>query len=174
MNFQKLPVLVNNNIHVIVETTKGSSVKYGYDSKVEAMEVRHILTNGSAFPFNFGFIPLTVAEDGDPLDVIIVSDLPFTMGVLVKCRVIGAFLAKQEKDGELIRNDRIVAVPVADKTLDYITAMEDLNESYLKKIENFFVSYNKARNVKFIPTIRLESSKAMQLINKHVKEVFYL
>jgi inorganic pyrophosphatase len=174
MNFSKLPILKKNNIHVVIETSKGSTIKYGYDSKVDTMEVRHILTNGSAFPFNFGFIPHTVADDGDPLDVIVLNDVSLPMGVLITCRVIGAFLAKQEKEGTLVRNDRIVAIPVADKTSDHITSLKDLNETQLKKIEDFFVSYNKARNIKFIPGARLEPSKTFELITKHVQEVFYL
>src|SRR5215510_7258902 len=95
-------------IDVIVETPKGSKYKYKFDVKKNRFKVKKLLPSGLAFPYDFGFIPGTKGDDGDPLDVMIFSEDSFLRGSIVKCKIIGAIKAKQSSDEETVRNDRII------------------------------------------------------------------
>ena len=98
-------------ITAIVETPRGSAQKYDYDPKNKWFELSKIMPAGMVFPFDFGFIPNTKGEDGDPLDIIIISELKSFPGCVMKCRIIGAITAEQTEKGETVRNDRFLAVP---------------------------------------------------------------
>jgi inorganic pyrophosphatase len=94
-------------VNVIIETPKGSRVKYAYDLDVGLFQVKKALPEGMTFPFNFGFIPGTAAEDGDPLDIFILNEEPLVPGCLLKVTVAGVIKAKQIEDGKSVRNDRV-------------------------------------------------------------------
>src|SRR5438046_3067059 len=96
---------VKGTIEVIVETPKGCRNKYAWDEKKERFRLNKILPSGAVFPFDFGFIPKTKGEDGDPLDILIIMDEPAFPGCLLECRVVGALKAAQtERDGRTERN----------------------------------------------------------------------
>src|SRR3954464_9304827 len=104
-------------LNVVIETPKGSRVKYSYDEKTGMLELKKALPEGMVFPFNFGFIPGTKAEDGDPLDVLVVNEESLLSGCLVKARLIAIIEAEQkEQDGTKVRNDRLVAMAIAKQT----------------------------------------------------------
>ena len=97
-------------IQVIIETPKGSRNKYAFDPDQRIFELKKVLPAGMAFPYDFGFIPSTVAEDGDPVDVLVLMDEPAFPGCLLRCRLIGVIEGEQGKKKDCERNDRIVAV----------------------------------------------------------------
>lgn len=133
-------------IDVIIETPKGSTQKYDYDPKKKLFELNKILPSGLVFPYDFGFIPDTKGEDGDPLDVIVISEFNSFPGCLMKCRIIGVIKAEQsEKPGKtkLIRNDRYLAIPKFANIFEKINSSEDLPSKTLTELEDFFVYYNK-------------------------------
>src|SRR5688572_25722371 len=100
-----------NCINAVIETIQGSRNKYTYDSEEEYFKLNKILPAGTSFPLDFGFIPYTLGQDGDPLDVMVISDAPFVTGCVVESRVVGILLVRQvESKGVSIRNDRIIAV----------------------------------------------------------------
>lgn len=90
-----------NTIQVIIETPKGSRNKFSFDSKQKVFELKKVLPAGMAFPYDFGFIPSTQAEDGDGTDVLVLMDEPAFPGCLLKCRVIGVIEGEegQKKTG---------------------------------------------------------------------------
>ena len=100
-------------IHVIIETPKGSRNKYAFDAERKVFQLKRVLPVGMAFPYDFGFIPSTRAEDGDPVDVLVLMDEPAFPGCLLECRVIGVIEGEQGKKKQKERNDRIVAVEKA-------------------------------------------------------------
>src|SRR6202795_4609495 len=97
-------------IQVIIETPKGSRNKYAFDQDERIFELKKVLPAGMAFPYDFGFVPSTKAEDGDPIDVLVLMDEPAFPGCLLKCRLIGVIEGVQGDKKEKVRNDRIVAV----------------------------------------------------------------
>jgi inorganic pyrophosphatase len=89
----------------------GSRNKYSYDPDCDCMELSTVLPGGMIFPYDFGFIPSTLGEDGDPLDILILMEAPVVPGCIVRTRVIGGIEAKQkEKGGSWTKNDRLIAV----------------------------------------------------------------
>src|SRR5262245_34968272 len=131
-----------NALEVIVETPKGSQFKYKYDPKKKWFEVSKILPAGLAFPYDFGFINKTKGEDGDPLDVLVLSEFSFPQGVMVKCDVIGAIKAEQTEGKKTIRNDRIFVIPEVKGLYPDYTSLSDVQEEKIKEIESFFTYYN--------------------------------
>src|SRR5579872_5124757 len=101
-----------NKLQVIIETPKGSRNKYAFDPKQSVFALKKVLPAGMSFPYDFGFIPSTKAEDGDPTDVLVLMDEPAFPGCLLKCRIVGIIEGEQGKKKGAERNDRIVAIEV--------------------------------------------------------------
>ena len=99
-------------IDIVIETPRGSSQKYDYDPESKFFRLKKILPGGMVFPYDFGFIPDTKGEDGDPLDILIISEFNSFPGCIITCRIIGGIKATQlERDKkEPVRNDRFMAV----------------------------------------------------------------
>lgn len=156
------------NIDIIVETPKGSAEKYDYDFQHKLFKLHKIMPAGMVFPYDFGFIPDTKGEDGDPLDIIIFSELKSFPGCMIECRVIGVIRAEQKEDGKKIRNDRFLAVPAESSLYRNITSYKDIPEHIIEELEQFFVDYNKIQKKKFFPEERLDAEKAYELIKKNM------
>src|SRR4030095_6369393 len=113
-------------IEIIVETPKGSAQKYDYDPENQWFKLKKVMPAGMVFPFDFGFIPGTKGEDGDPLDIIVISELKSFPGCCMECRVIGGITAEQTEKGKTVRNDRFLAVPETSQLFAEIRSIEDL------------------------------------------------
>jgi len=129
-------------IQVIIETPKGSRNKYAFDPKQRVFELKKVLPAGMSFPYDFGFIPSTLADDGDPVDVLVLMDEPAFPGCLLKCRVIGVIEGEQKSKKEKERNDRIVAVEQDNHSFADIRHIRDLGDQFLQELEEFFVNYH--------------------------------
>lgn len=93
------------------------------------------------FPYDFGFIPSTKAEDGDPTDVLVLMDEPAFPGCLLKCRIIGVIEGQQGKKKNGERNDRIIAIEEANHSYAYVHHVKELGKEFVKELEEFFVNY---------------------------------
>jgi inorganic pyrophosphatase len=155
-----------NTVDIIIETPKGCRNKYAYDEELKKFRLKKILPVGAVFPFDFGFIPGTKGEDGDPLDVLVIMDEPAYPGCVIECRIIGALKAKQtEKDKGKEENDRLIAVSTVSTSYSEVQALKDINENILSEIEHFFISYNRQAGKKFEPHGWANGKEAMQLID---------
>jgi inorganic pyrophosphatase len=147
-------------VQVIVETPRGSRNKYKLDEESGRMKLSKVMPEGMVFPYDFGFFPGTRGEDGDPLDVLILSDEPTFPGCLIDCRLIGVLLARQrDKEGKENRNDRIIAVAEASVRYSEVAELADLSPTLLTQIEEFFVNYQKVREIE-ITVLGREGVKA--------------
>jgi inorganic pyrophosphatase len=138
-------------LNVIVETPRGSRIKYKYDPHRRLFKVHSLLPMGSTFPFDFGFIPSTLAGDGDPLDVLVLTEEPAVGGCLAPCRLHGVIEAEQTQDGQTRRNDRLIAVPAESHQHGQTQSLKELGQETLKEIEHFFASYNEMQGKRFKP-----------------------
>jgi inorganic pyrophosphatase len=135
---------------VVIETPKGSHNKYALDQERGAFELSGVLPEGMSFPYDFGFIPSTLGDDGDPLDVLLLMDQPAFPGCVVASRLIGVIEAEQtDKDGETEKNDRLLAIPCEARNFERTRSLKDLEPNLLEEIEEFFISYNHVRGKKF-------------------------
>src|SRR5271168_3428431 len=133
----------------IIETPKNRRNKFDYDPESNLFKLGGLLPEGMMFPFDFGFVPSTLGEDGDPLDVMVLMDEPAHVGCLLDVRIVGVLEAEQSQDGKTEKNDRLLAVAVHSYAHEHITSIDDVNDSLLDQVEAFFVSYNKQRGKKF-------------------------
>lgn len=128
----------NGMMNVVIEIPKGSMHKIEWNRELATMQLDRVEPSVFAKPTNYGFIPQTLDEDGDELDVLVITDEPLPTGVFLEARVIGVM--KFEDDGEV--DDKIVAVPSDDRnTGNAIKSLSDLPEQLLKQIEFHFNHY---------------------------------
>lgn len=155
----------SGHVFAVIETPRGSRNKYGYDPELGVFKLNAVLPLGTVFPYDFGFIPSTKAEDGDALDVMLLLDEPTPVGTLVNVRIIGAIAAEQrERDGKWLRNDRLVAVASKAHLHSEIDNLQDLNPRLLEEIEAFFKQYNELSGKEFRVLERTGSEAALELI----------
>jgi inorganic pyrophosphatase len=136
-------------IQVIVETPKGSRNKYAFDEDQKIFALKKVLPAGMAFPYDFGFVPSTLADDGDPVDVLILMDEPAFPGCLVKCRIIGIIEGEQKDKKSTERNDRIVAIEDENHSFADVRHISDLGKEFLRELEDFFVNYHELSGEKY-------------------------
>jgi inorganic pyrophosphatase len=151
-------------LHVLVDTPKGSPIKFKYDLEKSCYTISHVLPSGTVFPFDFGSIPSTSADDGDPLDALILLEEPSFPGCLVPVRLIGVLEAKQTQKGKTDRNDRLIGVAVKSRAYRELTELKEVPRHLLKEIEHFFVSYNKERGRAFKVLGRFGKARAERLV----------
>jgi inorganic pyrophosphatase len=158
------------SLRVVIETPKGSRNKFKYDPELGTYRLASVLAQGMVFPYDFGFVPQTEAEDGDPLDVLLLMDAPAFPGCVVEARIVGVIEAEQTEDGKTQRNDRVLAVATDSHVHADIKELKDLNSNMIRELEQFFVAYNKARGKKFKLLGCKGMSAAMKLIKKSRKK----
>jgi inorganic pyrophosphatase len=129
-------------IKVVIETPKGSRNKYAFDPDDRTFTLKKVLPAGMAFPYDFGFVPSTEADDGDPTDVLVLMDEPAFPGCVLKCRLIGVIEGEQGTGKKTERNDRIIAVELENHSWSNVKHVDDLGKKFLKELEEFFVNYH--------------------------------
>jgi inorganic pyrophosphatase len=146
-----LPMHKDGLVVVVIETPRGSGNKLKYDTELGMYRLDRALPAGLIFPFDFGFIPQTLAEDGDPLDAIVLLDSPVHPGTVVLARLIGVLEAEQQDGGvgRWTRNDRLIAVAGGPKSHASLRSLRDMDPFELDAIGSFFRSYHALDGDKF-------------------------
>lgn len=129
-------------LQVIIETPAGSRNKFAYDPDQGIFTLKAVLPAGMTFPYDFGFLPQTLAPDGDAIDVLLLMDEPAFPGIAVRARLIGVIEGEQIDGKKKIRNDRLVAVADANHMYANIRRLKDLPAKWIKELQNFFVNYH--------------------------------
>lgn len=142
MSFKQIPFGTLEKFNVLVEIPKGSAVKYEYDEKIDAIILDWVFADGFKFIYNYGFIPQTCGGDGDNFDAFLITPYPIAMGTIAKSRAIGMIelLDRGEED------NKIIAVPVADPSLENYQKLSDLDFDYKKEFINFFNEIARQKN----------------------------
>ena len=157
-------------VRVIIDTPRGSRNKYKFDEELTLFKLSRILPAGMSFPFDFGSIPCTRAEDGDALDVLVLNDAPLVVGCLVLVRLIGVIRATQTEGRRTLRNDRLLGVIETSVNQPAIRDLKELPKEQLRDIEHFFCSYNEAQGRRFVVTGRAGPKAAQQMLNRAMQE----
>jgi inorganic pyrophosphatase len=154
-----------NLITVLIESPKGFNQKFDYDPEQGRFRLHKILPAGLVFPFDFGMIPGTQGEDGDPLDIIVIAESATFPGCLIDRRIIGALKAEQtERDGKTLRNDRFLGVPMVPQLFPDVNKLDQLPESIINQLEHFFRNYNEQAGKAFKVLERLSATQALKLL----------
>ena len=156
----------DDNLTAIVEATRGSRNKFKFDEKHGVFRLDGVLPAGASFPFDFGFVPSTKADDGDPIDVLILMDEPAFVGAVVPARLVGAIQAEQSEAGETVRNDRLISIACTSHTYRGVDKLEDLPPNLMEEIEHFWISYNEIKGKTFTPIGRVGARGAKALVRR--------
>lgn len=134
----KLPEIIN----VIIEIPEGSSNKYEIDKKTGLIALDRANYTSSPYPFDYGFVPQTLWDDGDPLDVVVLTTFPLHPGILVRVRPVAVIEMIDDGDSDY----KIIGVPADDKRWDDTQDLEDLNAHKIKEISHFFKTYKQLKH----------------------------
>jgi len=160
----------SGELRVVIETPKESRNKYRYDTETGCLEFGFVLPAGMRFPFDFGFLPSTLGEDGDPLDVLVLMDDPVVPACVIRTRLIGAIEARQKAKGkDWERNDRLIAVASHAQTHADVRTLADLRPRLVEEIREFFVTYNRMREREFEPLGDAHPNRARELVEAGMK-----
>jgi inorganic pyrophosphatase len=137
-----------DTVNVLVEIPMGSNIKYEYDEEEEVVKVDRVLYTSMVYPFNYGFIPGTLEDDGDPLDVLVITNYPVFPGTVIEARPVG-ILYMRDEEGE---DAKIIAVPKdkIDPSFSNIKDIIDLPEAVKNKIMHFFEHYKELEPGKWV------------------------
>ena len=131
-----------DDINTIVEINKGSKNKYEIDKETGLIALDRVSHTAQDFPFDYGFVPKTLWDDEDALDVIILTTYPLIPGILVRVRPVALLNMIDCGDAD----DKVIAVPVDDPRWEKVLDLEDINKHTLKEIEHFYSTYKKLQN----------------------------
>lgn len=154
-DYEKLPARADAGlVHVVVETPRGARAKFKYDPKLKVFAFSRTLLLGLTYPYDWGFIPSTRGEDGDPIDVMILHEAATAPGMVVTCRPIAILnVLQSEKGKEDRRNDRILAVPAEEGHRTPWNDVDDVHEGLKDELQRFFtasVALQKDKKLRFL------------------------
>lgn len=157
---------IPHEFNCIIEIPKGSYNKYEIDKETGLIALDRVNYSASPYPFDYGFVPQTLWEDGDALDVIVPTTFPLEVGVLVKVRPVAVMEMNDSGESDY----KIIAVPVNDKRWEGVTELEHLNPHILKEWTHFFETYKELKGKGDIVTIDSIKGKddAIKAIEKSI------
>ena len=176
LDFSHIPPLWEDDknepraVNVIVETPRGTRNKFAYKEKYGVIELRRILRGGMTWPCDFGFIPGTLGDDGDALDVALLIDEPCFPGCLVHARLLGVI--GLHKNGD--ENDRLIACPVSlpgsASTWDEVRDLNDVSPRLVKELEAFLKDYQTFEGNRIELTGLRDADSALQTVHDAVRK----
>jgi inorganic pyrophosphatase len=158
-------------LQVIIETPAGSRNKFAFDPDQGIFALKKVLPAGMVFPYDFGFLPKTLAPDGDPIDVLLLMDQPAFPGIAVRARLIGVIEGEQLDGKDKIRNDRLIAVAEANHMYANVRKLKDLPAKWVDELQVFFVNYHNLEGKKYRLLGCKGADAALRLIKEAQKAV---
>src|SRR5262249_34475465 len=148
-NLIKLPPFPEDgDVRVLIETPRGSRAKFSYDPEFQTFTLSKSLLAGLTYPHDWGFVPSTKAEDGDPLDIMVIHDAATLPGLVLTCRVIGILQIEQKSKKKTERNDRLFAVPRRSHSERALKDVADLTKPIREELEKFFIATDELEDKK--------------------------
>ena len=160
-----------NRMNVIVEVPRGSKNKYEIDKETGLIALDRVLHTAQDFPFDYGFVPQTLWDDDDALDVVVLTTYPLLSGTLVRVRPVGLMGMVDSGDAD----DKVIAVPVDDPRWDKVTDIKDVSKHSLREMEHFYSTYKDLQGKKVTVTGfkgRTAAEKAFERSMKLYKEKY--
>lgn len=153
----------------IIETPKGRRTKLDYDRKTGLFKIKTLLPDGMSLPLDFGFIPSTRCDDGDPMDIMVLIDEPCAIGTLLDVRLIGVIEASEVEDGRTERNDRILGVATVSHLYARVRRVDDLEPTFVDNLNQFWVQKDSLEGKRFTVIGVRDPQEAVKLIRKAAK-----
>ncbi|TBR78894.1 inorganic diphosphatase [Campylobacter novaezeelandiae] len=159
---------IPNKINAVIEIPYGSNIKYELDKESGAIFVDRVIPSAVFYPANYGFIPNTLADDNDPLDILILNEYPIQAGAVIPCRLIGILIMEDESG----MDEKLLALPTSkiDPRYDNIKTYTDLAPAILNKIKNFFETYKMLEPNKWVKVQDFKDEKvAIEILQKAIE-----
>lgn len=159
---------IPDKINAIIEIPYGSSVKYELDKESGAVFVDRVMASAMYYPANYGFIANTLADDGDPVDILVLNEYAIQAGAVIPCRLIGVLIMEDESG----MDEKLLAVPTSkvDARFESIQSLDDVPKATLAKIKNFFETYKILEPNKWVKVQDFKDSKAaVEILQKAIK-----
>ena len=163
MNLEKIAIGSNPDaINVVIEIPYGSNIKYEVDKESGAVVVDRVMYSAMFYPANYGFVPNTLSDDGDPADVLVLNEFPLQAGSVIKARLIGVLIMEDESGVD----EKLISVPVSkiDPRYDRIQSLQDLPQITLDRIKNFFETYKTLEPNKWVKVKDFKDKQEAQRI----------
>lgn len=163
MDLKKIPVGENpDNINAVIEIPYGSNVKYEIEKDSGAIMVDRVIYSAMFYPANYGFVPNTLSQDGDPADILVLNEYPLQAGSVIKTRLIGVLIMEDESG----LDEKLLALPVSkiDPRYEPIKDLQDLPKITLDKIKNFFETYKMLEPNKWVKVKGFEGLQEAKII----------
>lgn len=157
-----LPTTVN----AIIEIPKNTRAKYELDKESGLLKMDRVIYSSMYYPHNYGFIPKTYCDDKDPLDILVISQIPIVSMCLVEAKVIGVMRMSDQGEAD----DKILAVAEHDKSVSHIDNIEELPEHTLNELRNFFEDYKKLENKEVVVEKFQNKALAQQILIQSVED----
>jgi inorganic pyrophosphatase len=156
-------------LNMVIEVITGKRDKFEYDRQLEIFVLDRVIPSSVVFPVDYGFVPQTWADDGDPLDIMLMTYEPLEVGCLVKVRLIGALIIEDEKGVDA----KMLSVPVNDARFDGIKDISDVHPHKLKEIQEFFETYKRLEPTKWVKFREWKNvTEAKEIVSRAI-EKFY-
>jgi len=169
MNISKIKAGSNpDKINAVIEIPYGSNIKYEIDKESGAVCVDRVMYSAMFYPANYGFVPNTLADDGDPADILVLNEYPLQAGSVIPCRLIGVLVMEDESG----MDEKLLAVPVSkiDPRYENIKSLSDLPKITLDRIKNFFETYKALEPGKWVKVKDYaDAKKAEEILEKAIK-----
>ncbi|EEO26408.1 inorganic diphosphatase [Helicobacter winghamensis ATCC BAA-430] len=169
MDLSKIEVGSNpERLNVVIEIPYGSNIKYEIDKDSGAVVVDRVMYSAMFYPANYGFVPNTLSDDGDPADVLVINEYPLQAGSVIKARLIGVLIMEDESG----MDEKLIAVPISkiDPRYDRIKSLEDLPQITLDRIKNFFETYKMLEPNKWVKVKEYKDlNTAKEILDKAIK-----
>lgn len=169
MNLDKISYGSKDYVNAVIEIPYGSSVKYEIDKESGAVVVDRVMYSAVYYPANYGFVPQTLADDGDPVDILVLNTYPLQAGSVIKCRLIGVLIMEDESG----MDEKLLALPLdkIDPNYTNIKSIDDLPEATLARIKNFFETYKMLENNKWVKVKNYANKdKALEILATSIKQ----
>lgn len=169
MNLEKIGYGENpDNVTAIIEIPYGSNIKYEIDKESGAVVLDRVMHSAMFYPANYGFVNKTLSQDGDPTDILILTEYPMQAGSVLNCRLIGVLIMEDESGID----EKLLAVPTAkvDPTYDAVNDLSDIPKHTLDKLKNFFETYKMLEPNKWVKIKGFEAkASATEILQEAIK-----
>lgn len=156
----------NTIFDVVIEIPKGERNKYEFDKNKGMIRLDRITNSSMVYPADYGYIPNTLADDGDPLDAMVILTLPTIPACIVKVKAIGVFFMTDDKG----KDEKIICVPISDPNYNHLNNINELPIQIKKEIEHFFKFYKEIEKKKIIIKGWGNNIEALKVYNKCLKK----
>ncbi|NDJ27838.1 inorganic diphosphatase [Campylobacter sp. MIT 12-8780] len=169
MDISKIQIgKIPDKINAVIEIPYGSSIKYELDKDSGAVFVDRVMASAVYYPANYGFIANTLADDGDPVDILVLNDYPIQAGAVIPCRLIGVLIMEDENG----MDEKLLAVPAdkIDARYKEIKSLDDMPKASLAQIKNFFETYKMLEPEKWVKVQDFKGvDEAVKILEKAIK-----